>query len=208
MIRFALWRHDRTLREYEGLPASVVGEETMTARTNAVAKWATEKGKYIGWVADDNRFRSVGWDREVLSALQDVPIVFGNDEVSPGSKPSHVFMDARIVKTLGWIVHPDLRSTFFDDVWANLGAGPIDVSRPLFERDALPSWSRLRQAVSRSDNGLGLVYLPNVEIPHLYTERDNSANFLADMETYQHWLRHDCEDDIRRVQKALRSHAR
>lgn len=197
-LRFAVWNQDRG---YEDLPASFITQEKMTPRTNVLALWAAERCKYIGWVADDNRFETDGWDTEVIRALETTPIVFCNDQVSPGSKPSHVFMDSRIVKSLGRLIHPDLKSTFFDDVWANLGVGPIDVSRPLF-----PTYSSHRSSLFADQRvgGLGIGYLHEVRIPHFYKEHDNRPNFLSDMETYQSWLRNDCEDDIRRASKALR----
>lgn len=185
LLRFGVWNEDV---HYGSLPVTYITQERMTPRTNALAMWASERCKYIGWVADDNRFRTKGWDQRVMDELRRVPIVFGNDVSSPGSKPSHVFMDSRIVRSLGWLIHPGLRSTFFDDVWANLGVGPIDVSRPLFPQ-------------SGSHSGLGIGYLPDVIVEHLYTERDNSKDFMADMETYQTWLRNDCEDDIGRARR-------
>lgn len=164
-------------RAYDGLPIIVYPELPMVARTNMAAKALAPKYDYIGWVADDNRFETPGWDTQVIAALEARPggVVYGNDVVSPGSKPSHVFMDSRIPQALGWFVHPEMRSTFFDDCWEQIG------------------------------RGLGtLQYLPDIRVNHLYTEHDNSANFMHDMQVYQRWLRHDLDDDLDRIRGALR----
>lgn len=198
-MRFIVWNKDPEASKYEGLPVTYLTEERMVPRTNKAAERASEQADYIGWVADDNRFRTEGWDTKVLDVLAETPIVFGNDVVSPGSKPSHVFMDSRIVRSLGWFLHPGLKSTFFDDVWANLGVGPIDVSGPLVQ--FFPNgW--VKGYVN--DGGLGIKYLNDVVVEHLYIERDNSKDFMADMAVYQQWLRHECENDIARASRALR----
>ena len=102
-------------------------------------------------------------------------IAYGNDIVSPGSKPSHVFMDTAIAKELGWLIHPEMIGTFFDDVWEQLG-----------------------RAMGR------LKYLPDVTVAHLYTERDNLAAYFRDKDIYERWLRHDCEGQAGRCLRALR----
>ena len=158
---------------YQGLPIAVFPPTPMVERSNLAARLNVYD--YLGWVADDNRFETPGWDQKVLEALQKTPVVFCNDVVSPGSKPSHVFMDARIPKSLGWFLHPDMRSTFFDDVWHDLG------------------------------KGLGITYLDDVRVRHLYHEKDNREDFFHDMEVYQTWQRHHMEEDIAKCRRAMRN---
>ena len=175
-LSFVCWVGDETFTSYPEV-AGTYREEKMVARSNAaVGRWLGRKEPptYIGWVADDMRFLTVGWDVKVIGALQKTPVVFCNDTVSPGTKPSHVFMDARIPKALGWFIHPQMRSTFFDDVWGDLG------------------------------RELGITYLDDVKIPHLYTEHDNEVDFLHDLEVYQRWWRDDLEIDVARARAAFR----
>ena len=169
-------------------------ERLMVPRVNG-ALGLLEGYSHVGWIADDNRFETVGWDAMVTDALSQTPIVFCNDVVSPGSKPSHVFMDARIPGALGWFLHPNLVSTFQDDVWATLGVGPdVDTSGPLFN------------GVVRGERkgGVGIAYLGDVRVPHLYIEKDNSKDFANDMLAYRHWVRHAAEGDIARARRVLR----
>lgn len=168
-------------KAYADLPVVVYPEWPMVKRVNRAFDALAGAWNYIGWVADDNRFETLGWDVQVISALASQPggVVYGNDVVSPGSKPSHVFMDTRIPRALGWFLHPQLRSTFFDDCWEQIG------------------------------RGLGtLQYLPDVRVNHLYVEKDNSADFAHDMDVYQTWLRHDLDADLTRVRRALRPRRR
>ena len=79
LLRFGVWNEDPKASDYGSLPVTYTTDERMVARTNRLAVWAADRAPYIGWVADDNRFRTPGWDRMVLDALREVPIVFGND---------------------------------------------------------------------------------------------------------------------------------
>ncbi len=190
---FLVWSGDSTAHKYESnwMKSALRPEEAMTARCNAGFVSEDNDCEAVGWVADDNRFATVGWDELVLHALRATPIIFGNDVVSPGSKPSHVFMDARIPRALGWFRHPGLISTFHDDVDMRLGTG-TDTARPLGQN-------------GESDGGVGIRYIPELVIPHLYTERDNRANFQHDAPVYRAWRRNEAEDDIAKAKRALRS---
>lgn len=175
-VRFLVWDQDPTRDQYPQANTVLLPEETMVARTNAGA-WLFSEARYLGWVADDMRFETNGWNETVVKALDRMGggVVYGNDLVSPGSKPSHVFLSSEIVRTLGWLHHPDMRATFGDDVWEHLG------------------------------KGLGKYqYLPDVKIRHLYREKDNETDFLHDMEVFQKWVGERADDDIARCARALR----
>ena len=180
-LTFLVAQADSTKSEYPGWNTEdhypLIGPDAMVGRTN----WALGQignPDYIGWIADDNRFETPGWDEQVVKFLRKKAggVVYGNDVVSPGSKPSHVFMDARIPRALGWFLHPELRSTFFDDCWMTIG------------------------------KELGtLQYLPDVVIEHRYVEKDNRDDFSHDKAVYEHWIRHDLESDISKIRRSLRT---
>lgn len=190
-LAFLVWEEDPDLRAYsKDMMVVACPEEQMAPRCNG-AQGMFEGYSAVGWVADDNRFNTPGWDEIVLHALRKSPIVFGNDVESPGSKPSHVFMDARIPQALGWFLQPDLIGTFHDDAWMHLGTG-APTQRPLGKNG------------ETGKGGLGIRYIPEVVLSHLYTERDNSENFHHDMPLYESWVRHRAEDDIAKCRRALR----
>ena len=188
-------------------------EKAMVERVNG-ALGLLDDYDSVGWIADDNRFETPGWDRVVVDALGSHPMVFGNDVVSPGSKPSHVFMDSRIPRELGWLILPGLHSTFADDVWANLGVGAIDVT------DRLLPEKTLRYPIVyevKNTSGVGIAYHHGVIVNHLYVEKQAEwkvrggaaykVHDESDLDTYRHWLRHDAELDIAKAKKALREKA-
>lgn len=161
---------------YQNLNICAYPEWPMVQRTNRAAEWAAKSYSYIGWIADDNRFETPGWDEQVVAALEARPggVVYGNDCVAPGDKPSHVFLDSRIVQTLGWLHFPGVVSTYGDDAWEAIG------------------------------RGLGtLRYLSEVKVRHLYREKNNQ-NFITDGEVFQHWVRHDLENDLAKLRRALK----
>lgn len=195
-LTFLLYQRDPDSGAYSGGGMDVVlcPEPDMVARVNG-ALGLLEDFTHVGWIADDNRFSTRGWDERVLAALEKSPIVFCNDVVSPGAKPSHVFMDARIPMALGWFLLPGIHSTFFDDAWETLGTG-LSGGDPLFPDG--------KSGVKAPGAGLGIAYLADIRINHLYIEKDNSAWFQKDMGVYRAWLRHGAEADIARARSALR----
>ena len=211
---FLVYQKDEDSPAYEG-DVILCPEKEMVPRVNG-ALGLLDDHQYVGWIADDNRFETPGWDVEVIKALQSHPIVFCNDVVSPGAKPSHVFMDSRIPKALGWMILPGLHSTFADDVWANLGVGAVDVTGPLFDPEMFVTGGFKTDApvIYENPSGLGITYLPHARVNHLYIEKEAEwktrggtaykVHDESDLDTYRHWLRHDAENDIAKARKALR----
>jgi hypothetical protein len=79
----------------------------------------------IGFMGDDHRPRTVGWDRAYLDALRELGtgIVYGDDGFQGENLPTQVAMTADIVRALGWMAPPSLRHLFVDNVWKALGSG-------------------------------------------------------------------------------------
>lgn len=77
----------------------------------------------VGFMGDDHRPRTVGWDRLIAEALdaRKLGVVYGNDLVQGRNLPTAVFLDSRIVRTLGWMVYPGMIHLFFDNLWKRLG---------------------------------------------------------------------------------------
>lgn len=84
-----------------------------------------EGGGYdaIGFMGDDHRPRTAGWDAQIAEALEARPlgVVYGDDLVHGPGLPTAVFMDSRIIRTLGWMVYPGMTHLFFDNLWKRLG---------------------------------------------------------------------------------------
>jgi hypothetical protein len=119
---------DPYLGGYSGalLEDSVVCGGNMIERTNIAAAEVVERFDIIGWMADDNRMLTEGWDRAVLDAMRDgVGFVNLNDlfwsEKAPNDKPVNTFTRASIVRALGYFANPVTSHHFMDDTWRILG---------------------------------------------------------------------------------------
>lgn len=143
---------------------------------------------HVGFLGDDHRPRTVGWDRLVVEALDATPgaVVYGDDLVQRERLPTAVFLDRRIVATLGYMVPPGMVHLYLDDFWRALG-----------ER-------------------LGtLRYLPNVVIEHLhptagtaesdagYAEVNSSEMYAADRARFEAYRSGSFDADIAHLVEVL-----
>lgn len=146
-------------------------------------------GQYfaLGFCGDDHIFRSQGWNRQFVWALQDLGsgIVYGNDLIQGAALPTAVAMTSDIVATLGHMVPPDLVHLYCDDAWRDLG------------------------------NAMGrLRYLPDVVIEHLhpiagkaaedagYLEVNAPSLYASDGAVYQNWRVHGLPADLDKLRAA------
>lgn len=137
--------------------------------------WATLTDR-IGFLGDDHRPRTVGWDRQYIEALDQLGtgIVYGNDLIQGPNLPTQVTMTSDIVLTLGYMVPPGIIHLFADNAWKAIG-----------------------EAVGR------MAYLPDVIVEHLhpvagkaafdlgYSEANAPEVWGADQVTYERWVRED-----------------
>lgn len=77
----------------------------------------------IGFMGDDHRPRTAGWDKEYLDALRELGtgIVYGDDLYQGEKLPTQCAMTADIVRSLGYMAPPSLRHMYVDNFWLDLG---------------------------------------------------------------------------------------
>lgn len=94
---------------------------TMAEALNRVAAGVTTFA--VGFMGDDHRPRSAGWDAAYLDALRELGtgIVYGDDLLQRERIPTQVAMTTDIVRTLGWMTPPGLRHLYLDNFWRDLG---------------------------------------------------------------------------------------
>jgi len=87
----------------------------------------------VGFLGDDHRPRTHGWDAAYLTALRQMGagIVYGNDLLQFDFVPTQCAMSADIVRRLGWMCHPSLRHMYVDTLWR-------DMARPVGKLRYLP----------------------------------------------------------------------
>ena len=76
----------------------------------------------IGFMGDDHRPRTKGWDRRYLTALQALPgIVYGNDLLQGANLPTQCAISTKIVHALGHMAPSTLTHLYVDNYWRDLG---------------------------------------------------------------------------------------
>jgi hypothetical protein len=138
VLVFALDSDDPTLAGYCGAvqvaaPTFRVGyfeagnHSMVEALNNAAAMTcgpdAAEPTSAIGFLGDDHRPKTSGWDQAYLDALKELGtgIVYGNDLLQGHRLPTQCAMTSDIVRALGYMAPPELRHMYVDNFWRDLG---------------------------------------------------------------------------------------
>jgi hypothetical protein len=99
----------------------------LTRTLNAVAARFADRYDSIGFMGDDHRPRTHGWDLMVIDELYSTDrgprIVYGNDLLQRENLPTAVFMHTKIITTLGYMVPLTLKHLYADNFWKELGEG-------------------------------------------------------------------------------------
>ena len=117
-------------RRHEYLAATLAGprvacitadNRTMVEALNTAA--STVESTFVGFMGDDHRPRTRGWDSAYIHALRELGtgIVYGDDLLQSERLPTQIAMTTDIVRTLGWMAPPDLVHLAVDNWWLELG---------------------------------------------------------------------------------------
>jgi len=142
-----------------------------------------------GFMGDDHRPRTPGWDLEYVQALNNlggVGVVWGDDLLQGPAFPTQVAMTMNIPKKLGYLCPPAFNHLCVDLVWRDWGEGV----------------GKIR-------------YLPNVVVEHMHPaagkapqdpgyERVNNQTAVAlDTETYYKWKKNDLQGELEKLRELL-----
>jgi len=121
----------------------------MNGTLNKVAGRYANQYEYIGFMGDDHRARTPGWDTIMYEKIRNIPlcVAYGDDLLQRERLPTAVIMDAQIIQRLGFMSPPVLQHLYLDVFWKELG-------------------SRLGT----------LTYFPNVIIEHMHCANHKSAD--------------------------------
>lgn len=106
------------------LPVMEVEGGSMAAALNQAAMFAsqTQMATILGFIGDDHRFRSKGWDQVIEQHLTEFPgFAYGDDKLQGANLPTHVFVNETIIRALGWFALPGCRHLYLDNTWKELG---------------------------------------------------------------------------------------
>lgn len=127
-LTFVVDDTDPTRRDYLAVVAAaqhadlvVAPSKTMVEALNFAAADVNEFA--VGFMGDDHRPRTKGWDRAYLDVLLDlrVGMVYGDDLFQHQNIPTQIAMTTDIVKALGWMSPPELVHLYVDNWWLELG---------------------------------------------------------------------------------------
>jgi hypothetical protein len=77
---------------------------------------------YVGFMGDDHRPRTKGWDEELTLALDRPGVAYGNDLFQQQNLPTACVISSELVLALGYMCPPPCHHLFLDDFWKLLGA--------------------------------------------------------------------------------------
>lgn len=121
-ITFVTDHDDPTQFQYPTLHTEAVIGGSMVQALNELAVEVADEFEYIAFLGDDTLPRG-DWYDKIIEALQSKKnsIVYGNDLIHGEGLPTSVFMDANIVRTLGYMAPPNQKQLFVDNYWKALG---------------------------------------------------------------------------------------
>lgn len=128
-LTFAVDDDDPTLEQYKTVGDGVhsgtliLPSHTMSEALNLAARSAANGAFAVGFMGDDHRPRTHGWDRAYLDALHELGtgIVYGDDQLQGENLPTQIAITADIVRALGYMAPPTLRHMYLDNFWRDLG---------------------------------------------------------------------------------------
>lgn len=181
-LSFCVDDDDPTLSQYP--TPIIVGRSTgdPTGPLNAAA--LASRAEIVGFLGDDTRFETVGWDAQVIEAMKEPSFCWGDD----GNQvpwPSTVFITRSITDALGYMVHPSLRRGFFDVQWVNLAR--------------LTRTERVIEAMFRHDNSAGDPKSPNFKPSHQVPPHVIASDEAA----FNHWMKFQMKADAQRIRHAI-----
>lgn len=107
----------------EASVATLEPREYLSGKLNKTGVAFADVYGTLAWFGDDVAFRTPGWDKLLLAALEDLG---GSGWVYPDDKrrndvPEHWMVSSDVVKALGWFANPVLNHFYLDNSVGELG---------------------------------------------------------------------------------------
>lgn len=118
LLRHPLWLPGYQLKVYERITKG------MARPLNTAAAFLKSEFDHFGFLGDDHRPRTTGWDTAITDLIDNVgtAVVYGNDLIQGEKLPTAVVMSGDIVRALDGMVPPNMIHLYLDDFWKRLGA--------------------------------------------------------------------------------------
>lgn len=127
---------------------------------NHVAPYFAADRIAVGFMGDDHRPRTKGFDERILEAHRaGYLVVYGNDLVRGAALPTACTIDGRVITTLGYMVPPGAVHLYLDDYWRTLGT---DLGRLRYEADVIIEHLHPTAGTAAHDAGYAEVNAPEL----------------------------------------------
>lgn len=172
---FLVDRDDPTISDYpkEKFIYEPTGDPTGPLNLACLAS----DSQVVGFIGDDSRLETDGWDRMVQDALRTPGFCWGHDGHNT-PWPSTAFISRGIVQALGYMALPTLHRGYFDAVWVNLAAATKS--------------ARIIPAMFR-----------HVNLPPGHPEGPTSEVISEDEASFKAWKQNGFASDAQKVKKVL-----
>jgi glycosyltransferase involved in cell wall biosynthesis len=177
------------IREAESTPYRTGPRMNQIEWTNVLALEHADDYRVLVCLGDDHVPRTPGFDTQLLLALDAGNIIAYPNDLVRDDIPEVMAVRSEAVKALGWLVMPELKHYFCDNVWADLGK-----------------------------HGKVIAYLPDVIVEHMHhlrvkeverdaTYRDSEHSFMHDKNEYEKWRAQRLPDDLKKIKTAVKTPA-
>lgn len=167
------------------------GRGTMVQLSNMAARRLVRKGvDIIGWSADDQIFRTDGWDARVIHEFSNpnVAFVMTNDLHYGAEKAVNIYTRAEIIKALDWFLYPELQHLYVDNVWVELGNKSNSL---VFLQDVIVEHMHPVYGKAKNDAQYDKLHMPE--------------NYKRDGEAFEKWKAERMDADAKVVRECLES---
>jgi len=127
----------------------------------------------VGFLGDDHRPRTPGWDKTLTDALITRPgVAYGDDGLRGEELPTAVVMSAALVRRLGYMCPPGLTHLYVDAFWKQLGT---DIGNLQYRPDVLIEHLHPSAGKAAADDG----YARMLALEAAGTDRRTYDEFLC-----------------------------
>lgn len=196
-LLFVVGTEDPRLKEYEDkIPEQhllIFPDRGLVKALNyAVSCGYAEEYEALGFMGDDHRPRTYGWDSAYLGSLRELGYgyVYGNDLLMAERIPTQVAISSSIIRTLGFFGPPGFTHLNVDVTWKDMGDA---IGKLKYLPDVIIE--HMHPAAGKADNDSGYQYANSSEM----VTRDEAE--------YARWKREDFPRQVDLVRQALDRHA-
>lgn len=191
-LLFVVGTEDTRYNEYfDKIPRAHIidfPERGLVKALNYAAPLFVSQYEAIGFMGDDHRPRTIGWDLHYLESLRGMGsgYVYGNDLLMGERIPTQVAISSTIIETLGFFGPTGFTHLCVDLTWKDMGEG---LRRIEYLDDVIVEHMHPAAGKAREDRG--------------YKEVNSKSMVQRDTEEYFRWKEHDLPCELRLVADRL-----